>query len=263
MKVGIDLKVDYAFKWSFGNQARVNNLRSFLELILHDRLRGPIVELTILNPFQQPETPEGKLSIVDILARDQSGARYHIEMQMIGYSDLSQRFLYYTARAYSSQLQSGNDFKDLAPVISIFILNDVMFPNLVGCHHCFQMREPSQGYVFCEDMEIHLIELPVFKKELKDLSDGYDQWLYLIRYTQNLDPQALPAELTLPEVLVVLKELEIMAQTEQERILYEARERAIIDEKSRHSYFMRQKEEGREEGRQEGRKESQAGERNQ
>lgn len=104
MKLGIDLKVDYAFKWLFGSQARVNNLRSFLEHILHDQLRGPIVELTILNPFQQPETEGGKLSVVDILARDRAGAMYHIEMQMIGYSDLPQRFLYYTARAYSSQL---------------------------------------------------------------------------------------------------------------------------------------------------------------
>jgi hypothetical protein len=44
MKLGIDLKVDYAFKWSFGNQAKIEKLRSFLEHILHDRLRGPIVE---------------------------------------------------------------------------------------------------------------------------------------------------------------------------------------------------------------------------
>lgn len=191
---------------------------------------------------------------MDILARDQSGAMYHIEMQMIRYSDLAQRFLYYTARAYSSQLQSGDDFKDLAAVISIFSMNDEMFPNLQGCHHCFQMREPSQGYVFCEDMEIHLIELPKFTKKLKDLSDGYDQWLYLLRYAQELDPQNPPKELTLPEVIVVLKELEVMAHTDQERILYESRQRAILDERSRHNYFMRQKEEGRQEGRQEERR---------
>lgn len=127
-----------------------------------------------------------------------------------------------------------------------------MFPNLVGCHHCFQMREPSQGYVFCEDMEIHLIELPKFDKELKDLSDGYDQWIYLLRYAQELDPQNPPKELTLPAALVVLKELEVMAHTDQERILYEARQRAILDERSRHNYYIRQRDEGREQGLEQG-----------
>ncbi|MDB5385397.1 MAG: hypothetical protein JWM11_1043, partial [Planctomycetaceae bacterium] len=47
----------------------------------------------------------------------------------------------------------------------------------------------------------------------------------------------------------VLKELEIMAQTEQERILYDAREKAIRDEASRNNWYERQREEGRQEER--------------
>jgi flagellar biosynthesis/type III secretory pathway protein FliH len=124
-----------------------------------------------------------------------------------------------------------------------------MFPSLEGCHHCFQMREASQGHVFCEDMEIHLIELTKFSKELKDLVDGYDQWLYLIRHAQDLDPLNPPKQFTVSEVLVTLKDLEIMAHTEQERYQNEARERAIQVKKSRQNFYLRQREEGRREGR--------------
>ena len=91
MKLGIDLKVDYAFKRCFGTQDRIANLRSLLEHTLRERLDGPILELTILNPIQDPETDVGKLSILDILARDRSGTLYHIEMQMIGYNYLPKR----------------------------------------------------------------------------------------------------------------------------------------------------------------------------
>lgn len=114
------------------------------------------------------------------------------------------------------------------PVISIFIVDDIMFPELSGYHQCFHMREAKQGQVFCDDMEIHLIELPKFKKLLPDLADGFDQWLYLIRYSENLDPLSPPAELSLPEVVQTLKRLEIMAHTEQERLRYEAHERHFL-----------------------------------
>jgi predicted transposase/invertase (TIGR01784 family) len=251
MKLGIDLKIDYAFKRSFGAQERIDNLRSLLEHTLRDRIVGPLTDLTILNPIQNPETESGKLSVLDILATDRSGTQYHIEMQMIGYNYLPKRFLYYNARTYWAQLRGGENFADLAPAISIIILNDVLFSSLPGFRNVFQMRETSLGQVFCEDMEIHLIELPKFEKQLKDLIDGFDQWLYLFRNASNLDPQSPPLELTLPAVKRVLKELQIMSQTEQERILYDAREKAIRDEVSRNSWYERQRKEGRQEGRQE------------
>lgn len=76
MKLGIDLKVDYAFKLIFGTQERIGNLRSLLEHTLQGRLSGPITELSIINPIQAQESEEGKLSILDILARDRSGKQY-------------------------------------------------------------------------------------------------------------------------------------------------------------------------------------------
>lgn len=255
MNLGIDLKVDYAFKWTFGAQERIGNLQSLLQYLLSGRLRGPIDELAILNPIQDREAVDGKLSVLDILARDRSGTQYHIEMQLVGFKELPKRFLYYLARTYSSQLQIGDDYDKLSPVISIIILNDVMFPGLSGYHHVFQMREITQGKVFCDDIEIHVIELPKFEKRPKELDNGCDQWLYLIRHSQDLDPEFPPPELTVPEVVQTLKELEIMSHTEQERLLYDAREKAQRDELWRRNWSLRQRDEGLQEGLQKGQQE--------
>ena len=121
MKLGIDLKVDYAFKWSFGVQEWIENLRSLLEHTLGNRIRCPLQELTIVSPILDRALAQDKLSILDILARDKQGKRYHIEMQMIGYADLPQRFLYYSARTYWSQLKESEEYADLEPDVVIVL----------------------------------------------------------------------------------------------------------------------------------------------
>lgn len=230
MKLGIDLKIDYAFKWTFGSQSRIKNLRSLLEHTLQSRLRGPIHNLTILNPIQDREFADGKLSVLDILAQDASGVLYHIEMQIVAYPELPKRFLFYTARTFVSQLEGGQEYEELEPTISIFFVNSTLFPNLPGYHHCFKMSEPTSGQVFCDDIEMHLIELPKFKKRLDELQDGLDQWIYLIKNSADLDPNHPPVEFNVPEVSGSLKDLRMLSQSKIERYRYLSREKAIRDE---------------------------------
>lgn len=249
----IDLRVDFAFKWSFGSQSRIENLRSLLQEILRDELRFPLIELTILNPIREKETPAGKLAILDVLAQDSEGVIYHIEIQLVVYAEIPKRFLYYATRNYASQLNAGEDYEELNPVISIFFVDGVLFPKLKGHHHVFHMRETTQGAVFCDDLEIHLFELPKFRKTLKELEDGADQWLYLLCHSTEIDPDSVPTELSIPHLANVLEDLRNMALIDHERVLYEAREKQQRDESSRRSFYYRQRYEGQQEGRQEGR----------
>ena len=56
-----------------------------------------IVHLDILNPFNDKEALDDKLSILDIKARDQLGRHYNVEMQMVSSRLYPQRVLYYWA----------------------------------------------------------------------------------------------------------------------------------------------------------------------
>ena len=66
MKPGINPKVDYVFKLLFGSQTRLNLLLDLLNAVLAGPLGHKIESVEILNPFNEKEGLNDKLSIVDI-----------------------------------------------------------------------------------------------------------------------------------------------------------------------------------------------------
>lgn len=63
---GIDPKVDYVFKKLFGTASSAPLLMSILDAILQPPPDQRIVSLEITDPFSEKETPDDKLSIVDV-----------------------------------------------------------------------------------------------------------------------------------------------------------------------------------------------------
>src|SRR5438093_7819681 len=100
MVPGIDPKVDYVFKRLFGRPPNRALPIHLVNAVLQDRpperlLR--IVDLELLNPFNDKDYLDDKLSILDIKARDQSGRQLNIEMQLLADRYFRQRVLYYWA----------------------------------------------------------------------------------------------------------------------------------------------------------------------
>jgi predicted transposase/invertase (TIGR01784 family) len=94
---GADPKVDYAFKKIFGSQSNEAVLLNLLEAVLKPPPDYHLVDVDILNPFNDKEALDDKLSVLDIKARDQLGRQYNVEMQMVGSRLYPQRALYYWA----------------------------------------------------------------------------------------------------------------------------------------------------------------------
>ena len=138
----IDPKVDYAFKKLFGSEGSAPVLLNLLNAVLKPTAHQHIVSLEIINPFNDKETPDDKLSIVDVKARDQLGRLYNIEMQMQSSPVYPQRVLYYWAVLYGQQLRDGQDYPLLQPTISISMVNGVLFPQVADYHLDFQLRSP-------------------------------------------------------------------------------------------------------------------------
>jgi hypothetical protein len=67
------------------------------------------------------------------------------------------------------------------------------------------------------------LELPKFTKTAAELKTPLDQWLYFLRYADQLDPAALPARLDMPGMHKAMGELQMLAQSDLERERYEAR----------------------------------------
>ena len=283
MILGIDPKVDYAFKHVFGRETTRPLLINLLTHVLNPASGHEIRDVELLNPFNSKEALDDKLSILDIKARDQAGRQFNVEMQMLAFRYYEKRILYYWAKLHQQQFHQGQDYLELKPTLSISFLDHVLFPDVPNAHLRFRLLETEHRFSFTDDLEFHLLELPKFRKSTEKLSSGLDLWLYFLRHAERMDTEALPRapqqrvsqaldelrtsehEATVhtgaflaalkqhpqeqPLVLRALEELQMLAQSDVERERYEARRKAQLDY---NTGLKVARMEGREEGRAEG-----------
>jgi predicted transposase/invertase (TIGR01784 family) len=250
---GIDPTIDYAFKRLFGREQNRALLIHLLNAVLDPSPAARVISIEILNPFNEKDTLDDKLSVVDIKARDQSGRQYDIEMQLLADRYFRGRVLYYWAKFHQQQLHEAEDYLELHPTVLICFVNNLLFPEDPRHHLHFQVREVASAALFSDHLEIHLLELPKFDRTAEQLAEPLDQWLYFLRHAATLDSAGLPQTLVIPEIQKAMEELTMISRTDLERERYEARLRLERDERSRlRSAHEEGVEEGLEKGREKG-----------
>jgi predicted transposase/invertase (TIGR01784 family) len=223
MRPEVDPKVDYAFKKVFGSETNIDLLSDLLHAVLQPPPDRHIVDLVIRNPFNEKDTTDDKLSVLDIKARDASGRLFNVEMQMIAPWFFPKRVLYYWAKVYQQQLEEGHDYHELRPTISISFVDSVLFRRVDTLHHQFGLVDPRTQLVLTDDLAIHIVELPKFVLGPNQLSTPFDIWCYFLRHGEVLDTANLPVALDKPIIHRALGVLNMLTRNEQERERYEAR----------------------------------------
>lgn len=183
---------DLGFKKIFGSVENTDILIDFLNAMIYNGA-AVIEDLTILNPYQLPYLPGSKESILDIKAKLANGTKVLIEMQLANVTGFDLRVLYNTAKAYAEQLQEGEHYRRLEPVISLIITKFDLFPGQSNFRSRFLLREVDQGFTYSEDFELIFVELPKFHKHLNELETSVDQWAFFLNQLNQL--QQLPTEL--------------------------------------------------------------------
>ncbi len=182
----VDIKNDIAFRKIFGNENKKIILISFLNAVMKLKGKDAIEDVEILNPYQLPIIKNLKASIIDVKARDKKGKIYIIEMQVAEPEGLDKRLLYYASKEYSQQIESGEFYTKLKPVIFIGIFD---FKFTEGgkylSHHA--VCDVENGERTIKDMDFYFIELPTFTKPLLELTAITDKWIYFIKNAENLD----------------------------------------------------------------------------
>jgi predicted transposase/invertase (TIGR01784 family) len=231
MRLGIDPKVDYVFKKLFGSEANKSLLIDLLNAVLVVSIPEPLDDIQILNPFNDKDTLDDKLSILDIKARDRTGRLYNIEMQMVDYAEYPNRVLYYWARLYQEQLHQGEDYSQLRPTFAISIVNGVLTEGSDYHQEFILASRKNPLIVFCRDLSIHLIELPKFTLSLPG-HDALNRWCWLLQEGEEMETANIPKELQGTPVEKAIGVLQIMAQSDVERERYESRLKALRDQRS-------------------------------
>jgi predicted transposase/invertase (TIGR01784 family) len=182
----VDVKNDVAFRKIFGNENRKEVLISFLNAVLLLNKNHKIVDVDILTPYQLPDLKGGKVTIVDVKAKDQNEKTYIVEMQVAEVDGFDKRVLYYASKSYTAQIERGDQYENLNPTYFIGILDFEVTknPSYINRHKIIDIETNEH---FIKDIEFNFIELPKFNKKQDELVSVIDQWVYFIKNAENLD----------------------------------------------------------------------------
>lgn len=195
----IDPKTDFAFKKIFGSEQSHDILASFLNGILYNG-ESAILDLDILNPYQAPKIAGIKQSYLDVKARLATGETVIIEMQLLNVEGFQKRILYNAAKAYSTQLQTGQGYPLLNPVIALTITDFEMFLDIESVISRFVLKEKHYLVDYpIDDLELVFVELPKFQHSLEALTTLTEKWLYFLQHADDFTVIPTPME-TVPAI---------------------------------------------------------------
>ena len=157
-------KVDFAFKYVFGNPDYPEITISLLNAVLSLPPDKQIVKVRIANPTLGRRTQDDKYSVMDIRAIANDNTHINIEMQIANKGDMIPRTLHYMSRMISDQLKSGMPYSELQQAICINFLDFELFHSNKNIHNVFRYRNENNE-ILTNLTQIHFVELPKIKKD--------------------------------------------------------------------------------------------------
>jgi predicted transposase/invertase (TIGR01784 family) len=226
-KLFLPLTDNFLFKviFSKNEDLLLDLLNSFPEFQEEKKIQS----LKVLNP-ELPKAEEiEKLSILDIHAEDISGNKFLLEMQSQTEKYFEKRILYYWSKLYSKSLSKGSKYKELKKIYSINF-TEFNFLKTTKFHSLFHLREKTENeIILTDDLEIHVIELPKFQRELQKLNSEFESWIYALKKGHELKGEDMNT-LTKknPKLKKVFKEYKEYSSNPKNRNFLEARKKSIL-----------------------------------
>ena len=251
--------VPLSFKKIFGTEDNKDLLISLINSIVGEE--DQVVDVTLLNPYNQKNFKEDKLSILDIKAEGNHGKKFNIEIQITDEADYDKRALYYWAKLYTDQLKEKDDYGTLEKVIGIHILNFISILDSEKYHNAFHITEKETGLHYFKELELHTIELKKFNdglgKEFEDIGskiqNALDLWSTFLLRNDLISTASLPKFLDNVPVKKAIDVLNIMNFSDDEREIYEGQLKWLrIEANTLKKYEEKGREKGLEKGREEG-----------
>jgi predicted transposase/invertase (TIGR01784 family) len=251
----LDPKNDVVFKILFAAERNRDLLIALLTAVLAPP--SAIESAEVLNPEVDRQDWDDKGTVLDIRVRFADGRQVDVEMQAAPHPALRERALYYWSRVFCSELDTGQAYSELMPVIGVFILDFDELPTS-RLHSIFDLRERHEGYCLCSALELHFLELPKRHNPTSELEGrAVLNWCQFLSAQTDEELEALA--MTDPNMERAKQALDDLSADPKVRELARDRE-------TWHYFYDRGlelsrragKREGREEGRAEGREEGRA-----
>ncbi|MBY0229245.1 MAG: Rpn family recombination-promoting nuclease/putative transposase [Gemmataceae bacterium] len=247
---GIDPQVDYAFKRLFGVEERMGLCADLVNAVLGRPPGLPHHGFALMNTHHVPSHEDQKESIYDVRVRDFSAAQFHLEMQRVPPWSFTGRAVYYWATLHGQRMRRSDFYETLRPTHTICFVGTSLFPG-PRWHRRFRLLD-EDGESFCDDCQIHVVELGKFLLRAEEVRTALERWCYFLNHGADLAPESLPATLDAPAIREALEVLTMLSQNEAERQEYISRHIAEQDAKSLREAPRLARQQGLEEGMEKG-----------
>lgn len=168
---------DVFFKALLGSEERKTLTLNFINAILNREGSNAFTSITFSDKEIVPPRIDGKLSFLDVLVKMDDGTRVHVEVQVLMDEYMVNRSLYYWGRIYSRELEKGNLYGDLRPVITINLLDFNQFPQYQTYINTYHIMNDDTHDILTNHLEMHFIELKkIHISDIKKLKRS-ERWI--------------------------------------------------------------------------------------
>ena len=174
----LDLTNDALFKYLFGKNDGKHRTIALLNSLLEQELKHKIIKLNFLPTETKAKHKDEKTCRLDVYCSLDSGERVNIEMQRLKQQDFIQRTLKYWSNCFDGQLEKGEYYENLVPVICVNILDFVLFDDLDDYLNIATIHLEKHNRRLCDYLRLVFIELP--KLKLSDNMSEQEKWLMLL-----------------------------------------------------------------------------------
>lgn len=210
---------------------------------------------TILMPTEtKRDYADDKLSVLDVKILLADGTKMDLEMQVAYFGSWDKRVLFYLTKMYTEQIRKGEDYEKLKKCVHVGILDFVRFPESDECYHKINLCNCKNGEIYTDLLELHILELPKLPAARAKLAHGemisdelVIRWMEFFsgKTQEDFETMAKQDEYIEEAVNTIFE----LSADEQKRLEYEAREKAIRDDRARRNWAIKT---GLEEGRKQG-----------
>ena len=168
----LDPKNDYVFKRLFADSPEL--LAELISAVRKDE--PPLEVLEVLNPLILPEDLDGKPIELDVLARDETGRLFNVEVQVLRHPRWSARSTFYLSRMLSTQLDAGQHYVTLKPVVGVHLLDFDLVEGHTSALWQFEMRDRHDPSVrLGDELTLFVVELAKADRWLRKRDDEGDR----------------------------------------------------------------------------------------
>jgi len=147
-----------------------------------------IEDLEIIDPYAAPSVTGLKDTYLDVKAKITGNKTVIIEMQVINVEAFTKRVVYNAAKTYATQLRPREGYSKLNPLIALTITDFILFKNTEKFLTHFVFKELEENFEYYNrEIELVFVELPKFNKELEQVENIIQSWIYFIKNAPLFD----------------------------------------------------------------------------